>query len=193
MKHIIGVIHGRFQVFHLDHLNYVLSGMEKVDFMYIGITNPDPFLTRPDSSDLNRSLPHSNPCTYYERLQMIKGALFESEYKSDQFCIVPFPINFPETWQHYVPLDAIYFMSIYDDWGKKKLELFQSRGMKTHVLRCKRIEDKGISGTDVRNRIANDDKWEDMVPQATIGVIKEFRIQHRIKTMEKIDNASLPT
>jgi nicotinamide mononucleotide adenylyltransferase len=180
MKHI-GAIHGRFQPFHLDHMNYIISGLKMVDFMYIGITNPDPTLTKTDSTDTNRSLSSSNPCTYYERLLMAQGALFDYGYKPDQFCIVPFPINIPDLWQYYVPPKATYFVSIYDEWGEKKLSLFQSNGLKTDILYRKSLEDKGICGSEVRLRIAQNNNWEELLPQSTIQVIKEFNIQERIR------------
>jgi nicotinamide mononucleotide adenylyltransferase len=184
MKHI-GVIHGRFQPLHLDHMQYIISGFKKVDYMYVGITNPDPLLTKNDSTDQNRSLPKSNPCTYYERLLMIQGALFDRGYTSNQFCVVPFPINIPELWQYYVPFNATFFVSIYDEWGQKKLSLFQSNGLKTDVLYRKRLEDKRINGTEVRLRIATNNNWEELLPEATTQVIREFNIQKRIQDLLK--------
>jgi len=40
-----GVIHGRFQVLHNDHLKYLMEGMALCDHLVVGITNPDPILT----------------------------------------------------------------------------------------------------------------------------------------------------
>ena len=185
-----GVIHGRFQPLHLDHLSYLISGFRKVDFMYVGITNPDPLLTRNDPADPNRSLPNSNPCTYYERYLMLFGTLLDYGYKPTQFYIVPFPINLPELWHYYVPPSATYFISIYDKWGQKKLNLFQSKGLMTEILFRKRIEDKGISGTEVRRRIATNNNWEQLLPQSTVNVIKEFGIQNRIQKLMQNDMKS---
>ena len=38
----IGVVHGRFQLFHLDHLKYVLGAKARCRHLVVGITNPDP-------------------------------------------------------------------------------------------------------------------------------------------------------
>jgi nicotinamide-nucleotide adenylyltransferase len=38
----LGVIHGRFQVLHNDHLRYILAGKELCRHLVVGITNPDP-------------------------------------------------------------------------------------------------------------------------------------------------------
>ena len=157
-------------------------------YLFIGITNPDPKATKSDKTDLHRSLPISNPCTYYERYLMIQGALFEKGYKSNQFCIVPFPINFPELWHYYVPQDATYFVAIYDEWEERKLAMFLSYGLKTEILFKKNIEEKQISGTMVRQFIADNGTWEKFVPKQTIKIINEFGIEERIKNLYNIVN-----
>ena len=43
---MIGVVHSRFQPFHIRHLDYVLTAIDKCDFLYIGIANPDLSLTK---------------------------------------------------------------------------------------------------------------------------------------------------
>ncbi|MBN1315624.1 MAG: hypothetical protein JXA42_09160 [Anaerolineales bacterium] len=179
----IGVIHGRFQPLHLDHLKYLSAGMEKCAFMYVGITNPDPGLTRADDNDPYRSLPSTNPCTYYERLLMLQRALTDKGYDCNRFCIVPFPINLPELWRQYVPRNAVYFLTIYDAWGERKLELLHSAGLKTDVLWRRDSVDKGIKGADLRRRIATGKPWEHLVPQATCDVIRQFNIDERIRNL----------
>ena len=89
----IGVIHGRFQGLHYGHMEYLLEGKKRCDFLYIGVTNPDPGMTREDSADLKRSLPEENPFTYYERMIMLRDAMIESGINQTEFAIVPFPIN----------------------------------------------------------------------------------------------------
>ena len=95
-KNKIGVIHGRFQGLHKGHMEYLLEGKRRCDFLYIGITNPDPGLTKDNSADLKRSKPEENPFTYYERMNMIRDAMLEAGVSRQEFEIVPFPINFPE-------------------------------------------------------------------------------------------------
>ena len=36
-----GVIHGRFQVLHLKHMEYLLAAKMRCQTLYIGITHPD--------------------------------------------------------------------------------------------------------------------------------------------------------
>ena len=114
-----GVVHGRFQIFHLDHLRYLLAAKQRCSHLVVGITNPDPTLTKADAADPVRSLPESNPLTYFERYTIIRAVMFEQGLDAE-FSIVPFPINIPELYRFYLPLDAVFYLTIYDEWGKRK-------------------------------------------------------------------------
>jgi nicotinamide-nucleotide adenylyltransferase len=178
-----GVIHGRFQVLHNDHLVYLLAGMALCRHLVVGITNPDPLLTRDESSDPKRSNPAANPLTYFERYVMVRTVLEEAGIASAQFSVVPFPINMPELYKYYVPLDALYFLSIYDDWGKRKLEYFTSLGLATHVLREVSATQKGLSATDIRRRMAQDEPWEELMPPAVVTLMKKWNIPGRLRAL----------
>ena len=73
----LGVIHGRFQVLHNDHIKYLMAGKELCKHLVVGITNPDPSLTRDSDTNPHRSTSIANPLTYYERYLMIQAALLE--------------------------------------------------------------------------------------------------------------------
>ncbi len=146
----------------------------------VGITNPDPTLTKADAADPFRSSSEANPLTYFERYSIIRAVLPEAGIDHAEFSIVPFPINFPELYGYYVPLDAVFYLTIYDDWGKRKLNLFQSLGLRVEVLWEKSPEQKGISAKEVRKRIAEAEAWEHFVPPAAASVIKEMGIAARL-------------
>jgi nicotinamide-nucleotide adenylyltransferase len=178
-----GVIHGRFQVLHTDHLAYLLAGMTLCRHLVVGITNPDPLLTRDETVDPKRSNPSANPLTYYERYVMVRAVLEEAGIGSSRFSVVPFPINLPELYKYYVPLDGLFFLSVYDDWGKRKLEYFRSLGLATHVLREVSSAQKGLSATDIRQRMARKDPWEELVPPAAVTLMKKWDIPGRLRVM----------
>ena len=100
-KYDIGVIHGRFQVLHNDHIKYLMAGKELCSHLIVGITNPDPSLTRDSSANPHRSTPLANPLTYYERYLMTKAALVEQGLELSEFSVVPFPINVPELIKYF--------------------------------------------------------------------------------------------
>ncbi len=178
-----GVIHGRFQVLHNDHLVYLLSGMTLCRHLVVGITNPDPLLTRDEAADHKRSSLAANPLTYFERYVMVRAVLEEAGIEASRFSVVPFPINMPELYKYYVPLDALFFLTIYDQWGKRKLDYFQSLGLSTCVLRDVPENQKGLSGTEIRGRMAANEPWEDQVPPATMRLMKKWDIPGRLRDL----------
>ena len=121
-----GVIHGRFQVLHNDHMKYLLAGKARCRHLIVGITNPDPRLTKDDSADSERSLPSANPLTYFERYTTLRSAAPGSRPQREGILRGPAADKFSRTLFHDVPLDAVFYLTIYDDWGRRKLEMFES-------------------------------------------------------------------
>ena len=177
----VGVIHGRFQILHKDHVKYIMAGKALCDHIVIGITNPDPGMTRSEKSDPGRSKTSANPLTYYERYLCVKAVMKEHQVEPEDYSIVPFPINMPDLYKYYAPEDAVYFVTIYDDWGRHKLERFKSKGLNTHVLREVPIEEKGISSTQIRNLMIDDKAWEHLVPDCIAKLMIQLRIPDRLK------------
>ncbi|MFX1571659.1 MAG: nicotinate-nucleotide adenylyltransferase [Promethearchaeota archaeon] len=182
-KYKIGVIHGRFQVLHNDHIKYLLAGKEFCEHLIIGITNPDPSLTKYSKTNPHRSTPLSNPLTYYERYVMVQAALLEQGLSLSEFSIVPFPINVPELIKYYVPIDAIFFLTIYDDWGRQKKKYFESLGLKIHVLWEVPLEKKGLSSRDIRESMIKGEPWEHLVPKSVVKYMKEWKIARKLKNL----------
>jgi hypothetical protein len=44
---------------------------------------------------------------------LVQAALIEAGLRSGEFTGVPFPVNLPELYHYYVPLDATFFLTIY--------------------------------------------------------------------------------
>lgn len=169
----VGVIHGRFQPVHVGHMEYLLAGKSRCKYLWIGIANPDPGLTAYDPVNPNRSEPSSNPFLYYERFLMIRDAFLDAEVPRDEFDIVPFPINFPELLKYYVPLNARFFVTVYDEWGWKKVDLFRSLGLDVDVMWVRSPSDLITSGTEIRNLILTGGDWDDLVPSTVAKIIHD--------------------
>ena len=182
-KYDLGTIHGRFQILHNDHLKFIMAGKELCEHLIVGITNPDPSLTKNHDSNPHRSKPIANPLTFYERYVMIRDNLLESELKYSEFSIVPFPINVPELLKFYVPMNVVFFLSIYDDWGRQKKKYLESLRLKVHVLWDVPLEKKGLSGSDIRESMLKGEPWKQFVPSATTKLVQEWGIIKRLKDM----------
>jgi nicotinamide-nucleotide adenylyltransferase len=179
----VGVIHGRFQVLHNDHLKYLLAGKERCRHLVVGITNAEPDMIQPEAADPERSKPEANPLSYYERYQLVRCALVEAGVSLADFSIVPFPISQPERYRHYVPLDAVFFLSIYDDWGRRKKQRFESLGLKICVLREVTRAEKGQSATQVRQCMINGTPWRHLVPASVAALLETWRIAQRLSEL----------
>ena len=177
----IGVICGRFQVFHNDHLKYMLKAKERCKSLIIGITSPDISTTIKEAKDLNRGKKSSNPCTSYERMQIIKGTLKENNVSSEDYDIVPFPIEKPELLCSYIPKEAVCIFTVYDEWGIEKVNRLSNLGYKTDILWTS--NDKGLSSTYIRHLILENKSWKQFVPKATYEYFIQHHIDERIRNM----------
>jgi len=188
--HPTGVIHGRFQVLHLDHLKYLLAGKALCDHLVVGITNPDPDSTTTDCSDPARSCRKNNPLTYYERSHMVRAALMEAGVPPQDFCTIPFPLCHPKLLGNYAPTDAVYYLTIYDDWGRDKKKRLESFGLQTHVMWEKPLSKKGLTGTVVRQAIMKDNDWKAMVPVSVAELIVNWNLQKRFEKLSELSSGS---
>jgi nicotinamide mononucleotide adenylyltransferase len=182
----IGVVHGRFQVLHNDHLTYILAAKSRCKHLVVGITNPDPSLTREDNAAPQRSNPTANPLTYFERYTLVKETLCDAGLDYGNFAVVPFPINVPELYCYYVPLDAVFYLTIYDEWGTRKSELFRQCGLVTEVMWERPLKEKGLTSTEIRRRMMNSEPWEHLVPRAVATLIREWEVPERLRVLNDL-------
>ena len=78
-------------------------------------------------------------------------------------------------------MDAVFFLSIYDDWGRQKKEYLESLGLKLHILWEVPLEKKGLSGSDIRLSMLNGKPWKHVVPPATAKLVEEWGVIERLK------------
>lgn len=181
-----GVVNGRFQVFHLKHMEYLLAAKMRCNKLYIGLTNPDNTYVRETVNDENRSAKSANPLTYYERCQMIRGALREFNVPDVEYEFIPFPINRPEYILQYAPQDAVYYMGICDDWDEEKYKILRSLGLEIEILWRREPEEKGITASWIRSCIATDEEWAHLVPKSVYEYLTGNDLDLRIRRLELI-------
>jgi len=176
-----GVIHGRFQIFHLKHMEYLLAAKMHCRKLYIGIARPDNTFAASSPLDIHGTTRRDNPMTYLERVEMIQGALTSFGIKREEYEIVPFPINRPEYITQYVPADAVHYVGIYDDWSEERYQRLVQQMLNVVVLWRKNPVDKGLVATDVRAAIERGVNWQTMVPKSVYEYVISRGIDQRIR------------
>ena len=181
-----GVVHGRFQVLHLKHMEYILAAKMRCEKLYIGISNPDTMHTKDSPNDIRRSEKSSNPLTYFERFQMIRGAMAEFGVPASEYDIIPFPINTQAYILNYAPKDAVYYITISDAWGEEKYKIFQELGVTVEVLWRKDVSKKGLPSSEIRRHIALEEEWASLVPKSVYRYLTENGLDQRIARLEQM-------
>lgn len=177
-----GVVHGRFQVLHLKHMEYILAAKMRCQTLYIGITHPDisayPATSALDEHGVTRL---DNPLTYIERYEMIRNAMLEFGVAKEEFEIIPFPVSCPDVLSQYAPPGAVNYMSICSAWDEERYHLLEALRMNVEVLWRREREEKGITGKEVRGMIARDEEWRQYVPKSVAEYLTGNGIDQRIR------------
>jgi len=189
----IGVAQGRFHIIHWGHMEYLLEAKKICKYLIIGVTDCDPerayFQYSKEIMEFNkksnspfRSIKNPVfPFTFYDRLYMIKSSLLYEGVSSDEFDIVPFPIHKPEFIKYYIPLNSTIFVTIYDDWGRKKIEIFKKLGFNVKILWERDMNTRFTTGEEVRRRIVNGEDWKELVPLPVYEYITKNKLDVILK------------
>ena len=183
-----GIVNGRFQVLHLKHMEYILAAKMHCDKLYIGHpVHPADRGARPAHPcmhDENRGTKAGNPLTYFERCEMIRGAMEEFNVPAKEYDFIPFPISMPEYITQYTPKEAVYYVGMFDAWDEEKYKILRSLDLDVNILWRKTEEEKGITGSKVRELIATDQEWKQFVPKSVYHYLTENELDKRVKRLE---------
>lgn len=156
---------GRFQPFHLGHLNDVKIALHECDELIIAV-----------GSSENRIEKH-NPFIYEERKHMISAALQEERIENYQILGVP-DINDDAKYVAHTKRFVPSFDKVYTG-SKNTKKLFEEAGYK--VVFVKLFQD--IHATFVRECMAKGSGWELLVPRAVHDYILEIDGVNRVKNL----------
>ena len=162
-----GLLIGRFQPFHLGHLDAVLFGLAKTENLFICIGSS------------NKSNERKNPFSAEERREMITLSIEPSI--TDRIKIFDIPdVGDHEKWtfeiDKTVPKYDVVFTN--DEFTRT---LFEKREISVISVILKDREK--FSGTSIRNLITYDRNWRDLVPQGTRNVLDNINAKERLKNM----------
>lgn len=160
-----GLLIGRFQPFHLGHLEAFRFALTKVDKLWIGIGSS------------NKPPEKSNPFTADERKEMILASIDESIRNRIQIFYIP-DFDNHEKWAEHIDtivpgFDVIFTndemtQTLYSKRGKKFIEvIFKDREI--------------LSGTNVREKILGDQVWKDLVPEGTKNFLEKMDAKKRLE------------
>jgi nicotinamide-nucleotide adenylyltransferase len=162
-----GLLIGRFQPFHLGHLDAVLFGLSRVENLFICIGSS------------NKSNERKNPFSAKERREMIVTSIEPSI--ADRIKIFEVPdVGDHEKWtfeiDKTVPKYDIVFTN--DEFTRT---LFEKREISVISVILKDREK--FSGTSIRNLITYDRNWRDLVPQGTRNVLDSINAKERLQNL----------
>jgi len=162
-----GLLIGRFQPFHLGHLDAVLFGLSRTENLFVGIGSS------------NKSNERKNPFSAEERTEMIISSIESSMI--DRLKIFDIPdVDNHEKWtfeiDQIVPKYDVVFTN--DEFTRT---LFEKREISVISVILKDREK--FSGTNIRNLIAYDRNWRDLVPQGTRNVLDNINAKERLQNL----------
>jgi nicotinamide-nucleotide adenylyltransferase len=175
-REAVAHVHGRFQPFHREHLEYAAWAATDADALVVGITNADASHVAEEDADPERHEPANNPFAYHERHRMIRAAVDAAGFDLP-VRIMPFPINRPALWDAYAPRDAVHFVNVLEEWHEVKARRIRDHGREVRTKAGTRT----VSGTEIRDRMAAGDPWREEVPAGVASVIEAVEGVERVR------------
>jgi nicotinamide-nucleotide adenylyltransferase len=162
-----GLLIGRFQPFHLGHLEALQFALSKVDKLWVGLGSS------------NRPVEKNNPFTAEQRKEMILSSIDDSMKEKISIYFIPDLDNhmkWVEKIDTIVPKFDIIFSN--DDLTK---HLYSKRNIQ--VLSIPFLNRKSLSGTNIRDLIISDQKWNNFVPDGTRNFLEKTGAKEHLKNL----------
>ena len=162
-----GLLIGRFQPFHLGHLDAILFGLSRTENLFIGIGSS------------NKSNEKKNPFSSEERREMIVSSIEPSMIGRIKIFDIP-DIDDHEKWTFEIDQVVPKYDAVFtnDEFTKT---LFEKR--QTNVIPVILKDREKFSGTNIRQLIVDDKNWRDLVPQGTRKVLDKINAKERLKNL----------
>lgn len=162
-----GLLIGRFQPFHLGHLEALQFALSKVDKLWVGLGSS------------NKPPQKNNPFSAEERKKMILDSIDDSIKPRIQIYAIPDlenHIKWIELIDTIVPEFDVIFTN--DDLTK---HLYSKRNIT--VMSIPFTKREILSGTNIRDMIITDQNWEDLVPEGTKNFLNAINVKDRLKIL----------
>ena len=169
----VGLLVGRFQPFHLGHLEGVKYALKKVDYLYVVV------------GSAQRSHERDNPFTAAERITMIKSALDGNGVDPSKWMAIPVAdADSHSLWVATVMSMVPKFDMVFTNDALTFL-LFEEEGIQVQAVPY--FDRSRYSATNVRLRILERKDWESLVPRQVAKLVKEFGGVERVRALMRRD------
>jgi len=162
-----GLLIGRFQPFHLGHLDALRFALSKVDKLWIGLGSS------------NKPLQKNNPFSAEEREEMILSSVDESMKPRIQIYFIPDLENHIK-WIELIDTLVPKFDTVFTN-DELTRHLYSKRDVE--VLPIQFVKRDILSGTNIRDMIISDQTWEDLVPEGTKNFLYKTSAKQRLKNL----------
>ncbi len=164
---------GRFQPFHLGHLEAVRYALRQVDYLYVVV------------GSAQRSHERDNPFTASERIAMIKGALDGNRVDPSKWMAIPIAdADSHSLWVSTVESMVPKFDVVFTNDALTFL-LFKGEGIQAKAVPY--LDRSKYSATNVRARILERRDWEGLVPSQVAKLVKKFDGVERVRALMRKD------
>ena len=164
---------GRFQPFHLGHLELVKKILDDCDEVIIAIT----------SSQFNYL--EKDPFTAGERIEMIYNSLKDSGIDLSRCFVLGIENQFNiATWASYLQSALPHFDTVYSGNDYVSMLLADSQ---IKVIKPDFLEREKYNATRIRSLILSDGNWENYVPKTVSEYIRKINGVNRIKVISESD------
>ncbi len=165
-----GLFIGRFQPFHLGHLQTVKFALKQVQHLYIIVGSSQ------------KSHEFKNPFTAGERIIMIRNTLNEEKIDPSRYLIIPIPDAIGHAvWTAYIDQTVPNYDVVYSN-DRLTLQLFKEKGVRT--IEAPLIDRPQFSATEVRKRIVEGGNWKALVPRSVARLIAPIIRKGRFDGLE---------
>ena len=164
---------GRFQPFHLGHLELVKQILEQCDEAIIAIT----------SAQFNYL--EKDPFTAGERIEMIHNSIKESEIDLNRCFVVSIENQFNiATWASYLKSALPHFDKVYS--GNDYVSMLLADSGIT-VVKPEFLDREQFNATKIRSMIISDENWKESVPNAVYEFLTQIDAKNRLTVISKSD------
>jgi len=162
-----GLLIGRFQPFHLGHLEALQFALSRVDKLFVGLGSS------------NKPPGENNPFSAEEREKMIISSIDNTIRDKIEIFFIP-DFDDHQKWVKHIETIIPQFDIVFTNDQMTEF-LFSKKGIKVLAIPFTRRD--VLSGTNIRDLILSDQPWENLVPRGTKIFLNETNAKERLKNL----------